>query len=574
MLETTLTTKFVPGTNLTGGLGCVDWRFLLPSQNLDNILCFGVPPAKTLTVLSAIAPLILVVADNLARLHEGHRHCKLAGLDNIHFICVKSLAQLPFSDRSVHLIHFVWFKKNAQIIRDHGMISECQRILRKDGLLFCEIQSVSAPLIYWNLTRNLSKQGFDGLESFWLTPLQGEFRTALPLKDGKLSRYFFANVMYGQSFKKRLLSRIGRMISSLGCIGWISPHRAISATRSSADNRLNPVPNYILEIAHQAGVDFSSCRCGLSTRAKYNANKVIFFIFNRNAKRPMAVVKMTRSKEFNQRLENEYRVLLELRKKGYVDRASFPEPLFFGYHNDLALLGITAVDGNPFRTQTDGTPNCPVAQDALNWICQLGGASANKTVADANDVSGVLNNLFKRFSRLYTLSEKQRDFLNQQIDTIGDHKGDFPIVFQHGDPGTWNIMVHKSGAITFIDWEAGEPQGMPLWDLFYYFRTYASWVSRMQGSRDSLKNFSQHFLSPSEIGSALIEATQRYCSIIGLDRELVKPLFYTCWMHRALKEATRLTQASLDSGHYVNVLKCAINQSNASSPLKKLFLLN
>jgi aminoglycoside phosphotransferase (APT) family kinase protein len=141
-------------------------------------------------------------------------------------------------------------------------------------------------------------------------------------------------------------------------------------------------------------------------------------------------------------------------------------------------------------------------------------------------------------------------------------------VLQHGDPGTWNILVSAQGKVIFIDWEAGEPKGMPLWDLFYFFRTYGSWVSRMQGSRDSLKNFSDQFLKPSNLSVLLRQVTVRYCKKIGLDESLIEPLFYTCWMHRALKEAMRLTEDALDSGHYVNLARLTIDQRNASKTLK------
>ena len=73
MLETTLNSKFVPGTNLAGGLGRVDWRFLLPSLNVDNVLCVGVPPARTLIVLAGVAPLVLVGSDRPSQLRDGRR---------------------------------------------------------------------------------------------------------------------------------------------------------------------------------------------------------------------------------------------------------------------------------------------------------------------------------------------------------------------------------------------------------------------------------------------------------------------------------------------------------------------
>jgi hypothetical protein len=54
---------------------------------------------------------------------------------------------------------------------------------------------------------------------------------------------------------------------------------------------------------------------------------------------------------------------------------------------------------------------------------------------------------------------------------------------------------------------------------------------------------------------------------------LVEPLFHTCWMHRALKEATRLTSSRLERGHYVSLLRLCIDQREAPT-LRRLFSLS
>ena len=65
-----------------------------------------------------------------------------------------------------------------------------------------------------------------------------------------------------------------------------------------------------------------------------------------------------------------------------------------------------------------------------------------------------------------------------------------PSVLVHGDLGTWNLLAHH-GEVRVLDWES------------------AGWV-------------------------------RAYSEAVGLDLDLVAPLFHTCWMHRAVKESTRL----------------------------------
>ena len=45
------------------------------------------------------------------------------------------------------------------------------------------------------------------------------------------------------------------------------------------------------------------------------------------------------------------------------------------------------------------------------------------------------------------------------------------MVFQHGDPGVWNLLITPDGRPAFLDWEAAEHHGMPVWDLFYAARS-------------------------------------------------------------------------------------------------------
>jgi hypothetical protein len=145
-----------------------------------------------------------------------------------------------------------------------------------------------------------------------------------------------------------------------------------------------------------------------------------------------------------------------------------------------------------------------------------------------------------------------------------------PIVLQHGDPGTWNLLVTPGGRPAFLDWEAAEHEGMPLWDVFYFVRSFAVTVARAAGVRSSLRGLRAQLLADMPVNRLLVAAVERQCARIGLDRELVEPLFVTCWMHRALKEATRLRPARLDRGHYVNLLRISLD--DADSPgLRRLF---
>jgi hypothetical protein len=87
-----------------------------------------------------------------------------------------------------------------------------------------------------------------------------------------------------------------------------------------------------------------------------------------------------------------------------------------------------------------------------------------------------------------------------------------------------------------------------------------------------MRSFGQQFLDDSQLGRLLARTTSRYCAETGLAREFVKPLFYVCWVHRALKEVTRLPPDRVNRGRYVNLLRLSIERRE-SPGLRRLFSL-
>jgi len=100
---------------------------------------------------------------------------------------------------------------------------------------------------------------------------------------------------------------------------------------------------------------------------------------------------------------------------------------------------------------------------------------------------------------------------------------------------------------------------MPLWDLS---TSCAALVpgSAERGQARRLASFARNFLSL-PFNALLQRQRNGNCRSVGLGRDLVKPLFYTCWMHRALKESTRLRREFLHQGHYFNLLALVFGAS-------------
>jgi aminoglycoside phosphotransferase len=398
-----------------------------------------------------------------------------------------------------------------------------------------------------------------------MTPGTGEVRTAAAFDDTGVVAFVEGLVAEERPQLKRTLRRLARG----------SPPAREGGSRCGAmsiGHRDTPVltaPAYVREIARSAGVALDEHRAGLWAPSQYASRKGVLFLFAPGRRTPELVVKLTRDGTQNARLENEWRALRWLYAAAPGCRGAAPRAAFFGHHAGIAVLGQTAVAGTPLRRRTTAKPDCPLAHSTLRWLLDLGAATVHP-VTDNHLVADGLDDLLARFIALYRVTAGERDRLHGLVAAIAEAPHRVPLVLQHGDPGTWNVLVDDDGRPALLDWEAAERDGMPLWDAFYFMRSFAVTVARASGLTGPLAAVRRQLFGDQPINRMLAGAVDDHCARIGLDRELVEPLFVTCWMHRALKEATRLRPGQLEEGHYANLVRLSL-RARANPGLRRLY---
>jgi Phosphotransferase enzyme family len=622
MLETTLATTFTPGTNLKGQVAGANWSFLLPNLELDQVLCLGLPPTTTLTTLARMSRSVEVVGADAKVLPGAQK--RVAEFSNITFHTIHTSLALPLVNQSVDLLLIAEHDASEWIRRGHPLTTELHRLLKPDALVYYEYTGLRDPLEGSDLLHSLLP-GNQSAQRFWLTPLAGEMHTATPLTDQRMIEYFMQNRFYSSTnVVHRWLKQVGKMVGGSRRKGSVRAQKAIASKNSKvrhsngswkstlrtlvrgASGSLLTVadysqtfvdqqalnsrwlqrqgvllhrksgasgehpPLYLQTLARAADIDLSNHRWGLMARGDYSSRKLIFFLFDQNRAQgnetPQCIVKMVRDATFNARLENESRALTWLEEHGIGDEETLPRVLFAGRHANLAIVGESVIHGHPFRQKSQATADCPYARQAIDWLTELGAATADSRAVAPGQVAAGLQRLFQQFVAIYHPTAEERDFLAGQIAQIEQCPQPIPLVFQHGDPGSWNALVTPTGRVAFLDWEAAEVQGMPLWDLYYFLRSYCVGAARAQGAHDPLAGFAQHVLDDKPLGRLFAQAVETYCERTNLAPALAGPLFYTCWMHRSLKEATRLTANQMESGHYMNLLRMSIQKRHLPIP--------
>lgn len=586
MLEYTLATEFVPGTNVRGEVTGANWTFLLPGLDLGQVICWGEPPTAARRALERLAQRVTV--------------CDPA-----------TSGPWPYADSSADLVYLA-DGTGLERLRDEHFRREIARILTPRGRVYVEHRGRLAS------TQIAADALLGDSLRLWLTPLTGEMHTAVPVEDEGTRRFFLQRGLISPSvtvhtFKDALRAVRGRVTAAArpapeavggsdgkpggsaakgfaraaGRLALAGITRAETALHAQSGRigryglLIPPAgaapepgpPTYLRDLGAGAGLNLAAYRWGLWAGGQYSSRKVLFFLFEGDQPAPRYLVKMVRAAHFNARLENETQALRRLEALGVENEDGLPPRVVFdGHEHGLALVAETVIDGAPFEKSALYTPDCPYARAAVAWLTALGETSARSQRTPSAEPARVTAELLRRFQSVYDLSEAEYAFLASQVEALGRVVRGFPVVFQHGDPGTWNMLVTSAGRVGVLDWESAEPQGMPLWDVLHFWRAYVVLASRAAGEHDTLRGYARHFLDESAFSPVLIDSIRRYTERVGLAPEAVEPLYYTCWMHRALKQATTLPRSKLPQGYYFRLLRQSIEQ-RAAPTLGKLFNL-
>jgi len=537
-LQRTLASTFEPGTNRKGDVLGGAWTLLLDSLEVGRVVCLGMPAPRTLRTLVRRGDGVTVVCTG----PEEARRAQAAGVAAVD---VARAASVGRADLAV-VTSDEWARRADRDAALGGLVREAATV-------FAQVDAAHAS----GATRAL-----------WLGVHGDEVHLAAGADDAatiSLLRRPAAAVRPGRGMAK-VRARARALARRVQRRERVCERHAVISVHGGSPARQ---PAWLRQIAAAGGVTIDDCRVGLAAAPDYPSRKAILFLRPEGADAARYVVKLARDGAFNDRLDNEWRALSLLAQAGIGDDETVPRPAFFGYHAGLAVLGQTTIAGAPFRQETTGVASCRLAWRGIAWLEALGVATATRSIAANDEIAAALHRLLARYSAIYKPAAEEHAALAGLIDRIAACKTPLPAVFQHGDPGTWNMLITADGRPAFLDWEAAEPHGVPLWDLFYFMRSFGIGVAGATGA-NTLKAFADQFLFDTPVSRGLGELVERHCTRIGIDRRLAEPLFFTCWMHRALKESMRLGPEKLGGGRYVRLLRLCLARRDAPA-LRRVF---
>jgi hypothetical protein len=546
ILSRSLATESEIGSNRRGTVSGAGWLYALPRLRFERVMCVGAPSAATVAGL-ARATTVLDIVDRSDRARrrirqqaarEGWSTVRTAADDD-------ALPAGPVPDLVV--------VADARRGQDPALAERVMARLAPDGVAYLPAGIA--------VSRRVAARGGMATLELDVAPSRGEVRSAVPNADFAMRATMRRLGLEGRwtPAHRWLAAVLLRLPPAVAAVVGGQGHRRMVVVGDPAI--VGPgVPAYVHEVAASRGRDLTGWDWGVAARGDYDSQKVLVLLRPPGSDEPRALVKVTRSEVHRARLENEALTLDRLSAMP-VAAGRAPEPWFAGRHAGRAVLGTSMIDGVPFTTRARWDADCPHLGDAAGWLTELGAATRVETPAAT--VAGALLALLNRFERVYRPSSAERAALRERFEAVGRIGSPIPAVLQHGDPGIWNLLVDGTGRTVFLDWEAAEPDGLPLWDLLYFVRSYAVAASRRTGVRDRLEAASRHLLDASPLGDRLVTAVEAYRERVGLPVRAVEALIYGCWVHRSLKEASRMAPERVADGQFVRLIRRMLAQPDA-----------
>lgn len=301
------------------------------------------------------------------------------------------------------------------------------------------------------------------------------------------------------------------------------------------------LPEHVRDVVRDSGCDLTGYRMSVHDRRHHRTQKVIIRLASPNG-RPDLVVKLVRDPVDGHRIENEANVLRQVAQIPGV-ATHVPTVVATGHLSGRPLLVQTSVDGEPLidllnRSDVRATG---ALHETVDWAVDLGRRTCHRL---RDGQLAALRDIVDRYLAA-AVPGTATTRLQEDVATLMDSESSLPLVLMHGDLGTWNIVVARDGGVKILDWEAAEPHGLPLWDIFYLFRNAA--VAPQEPLPGPLVH--RDLLEGHKWGGLFRRAVFAALEATNTPPELVPALFRLCWVHRAVKEAKRLDEWNFDRGY-------------------------
>ena len=268
------------------------------------------------------------------------------------------------------------------------------------------------------------------------------------------------------------------------------------------------------------------------------SSHLIVFVMTKAQQDPILVVKLPRISGDHHRLDLEAANLRKLHatKTGGYD--SIPRVVAYEDWKNYRLLVETMVKGRIMRPPLvrKNTEGC--IQGALNWLNEIGRKTAVCSYKVENWFRDLAENRLDAFAQNFPMNPDEKKLLAKTRELIEPLRhAKIPLVFEHGDFSSPNILLEDTGKLGVVDWELAETHGLPAADFIFFLTYIAFSKEKALQQRQQLSAFQNAFLHQD---AWAIPYLQKYCEKLDVPQKFLKPLFILSWARYVSNMVLRL----------------------------------
>jgi aminoglycoside phosphotransferase (APT) family kinase protein len=174
----------------------------------------------------------------------------------------------------------------------------------------------------------------------------------------------------------------------------------------------------------------------------------------------------------------------------------------------------------------------------MAWLVALHAASVQRHLDCAASFQRLVAGPLDYFERVFPLCSEEKRLVKETRRLTQPLKClELPLVFEHGDLSSPNIFIGPRGELGVVDWELGDPHGLPAVDLFFFLAYVALAKNKSETAEECVSAFHKAFWAPQAWAREYIA---RYREALQLPAPTLKPLFIACWTRYVVGLVARL----------------------------------
>jgi hypothetical protein len=338
-------------------------------------------------------------------------------------------------------------------------------------------------------------------------------RAWLPTEGAAARRYWRSAVRGTRVRRDQLRAAAGALRARAGLHGRISA----LAFGPAADPR--PA---LLQLAADAGHVAPSDDLVLVTLGPRAVGKVVALVPDADGV-PALAIKTARAPEGAAGVAREAEVLEAVARVHGGGVSGVPRVLFHAELAGTPVVGETALTGVPLAATLDARRYPAMAERVTAW---LGALAAPVRESREPAWSRVIAPAFQRFLAEFggVVDAREMRVAERALRALPE----LQMVCEQRDFSPWNVFQGREGLVV-LDWESGQPEGVPALDLIYFATHAAFYLEGAWVSNAYVAAYRAAWSRESAIGRVNLACVARYLDALGLDARIAPALRLLAW---------------------------------------------